>query len=108
MTKTCQAGTRTMLAGSPGYQPPEQLKAERIGVHCDIYAIGAVVFVLFSETQLWPELNPFQIMFKVTVEAAIPNINLLNSSLASLCKGCFSPATQRPDIISVINQLLKC
>ena len=36
MSNTSQAGTRTMLAGSPGYQSPEQLKAEKIGTHCDI------------------------------------------------------------------------
>lgn len=109
MTHTCQAGTRTMLAGSPGYQPPEQLKAEQIGIHCDIYAIGAVLFVLFSETQLWPELNPFQIMFRVTVEAAIPNLQLLkNDSLAALCKKCFSPYNKRPCIVEVTKNLMKC
>ena len=31
MSNTCQAGTKTILAGSPGYQPPEQLRAEKIG-----------------------------------------------------------------------------
>lgn len=105
MTRTCQAGTRTMLAGSPGYQPPEQLKADRIGIHCDIYAVGAVLFVLFSETQMWPELNPFQIMFKVTVEGAIPDISLLTDPLSTLCKDCFSQVDKRPNITVVIKQL---
>ena len=95
-----------MLAGSPGYQPPEQLKAEHTGIHCDIYAVGAVIYVLFSEAQLWPELSPFQIMFKVTVESAIPNVALLNSSLASLCKSCFSSFDKRPDIVTITKQLM--
>lgn len=47
MTRTCQAGTRTMLAGSPGYQPPEQLKADRIGIHCDIIICCWCSFVCF-------------------------------------------------------------
>lgn len=41
-------GTRTMLAGSPGYQAPEQLRAESLGPHCDIYAFGCVMIVLFQ------------------------------------------------------------
>ena len=46
-------GTRTMLAGSPGYQAPEQLHAESLGPHCDIYyAFGYVMIVLFQERQL--------------------------------------------------------
>ena len=45
MSNTSQAGTRTMLAGSPGYQSPEQLKVEKIGIHCDIYAVGGVILV---------------------------------------------------------------
>lgn len=107
MTKTCQAGTRTMMAGSPGYQPPEQLRADRIGMHCDIYAVGAVLFVLFSGTPLWPELNPYQIMFKVTVDGAIPDITLLHDSVAMLCKDCFSAVSERPKILAVIERVLK-
>ena len=33
-------GTRTMMTGSPGFQAPEQLRAESLGPHCDIYAFG--------------------------------------------------------------------
>lgn len=98
-----------MLAGSPGYQPPEQLKADHIGIHCDVYAIGAVFFVLFSETQLWPRLNPYQIMFKVTVEDAIPDVTLLsNDKLATLCKDCFNHFDKRPCIMDVTKELTKC
>ena len=63
MTETvAKAGTRTMLAGTPGFQPPEQLQASALGIECDVYAVGAVLVVMFSEQPLWPSLTPFQIM----------------------------------------------
>ena len=63
----CQGLTKTMLTGTPGFQPPEQLRSESIGLTSDIYALGAVLLVLFSEKPVWPKLSPYQIMFKVTV-----------------------------------------
>lgn len=36
LTDTAQMGTRTMLAGSPGFQSPEQLKASGVGIFCDV------------------------------------------------------------------------
>ena len=57
-----------MMAGTPGFQPPEQLKAEKIGPACDVFAFGCVMIVLFGERVLWPGLTPFQIMHKLTGE----------------------------------------
>lgn len=36
MGATAVMGTRTMMAGSPGNQAPEQLRAESLEPHCDI------------------------------------------------------------------------
>ena len=63
---TASLGTRTMLAGSPGYQSPEQLRAESTGPPIDVYAFGGVCFVTFAKTPLWPGLGIFQIIQKVT------------------------------------------
>ena len=46
-------GTKTMLAGSPGYQAPEQLQNKGLGLPSDIYALGAVLLVLFGERQVF-------------------------------------------------------
>ena len=73
MSKTTAIGTRTMMAGSPGFQPPEQLHSESIGVQCDVYAFGGVVAITITERVLWPGLNAFQIIQKVTVEEEKPN-----------------------------------
>ena len=56
-----------MLAGSPGYQAPQQLQDKGL-----IYALGAVLLVLFGERQVWTSLSPFQIMYKVTIEQKMP------------------------------------
>ena len=55
MSGTNVVGTKTMLAGSPGFQPPEQLKSESVGLPSDINAIGAALLVIFGETQVWPD-----------------------------------------------------
>ena len=62
MSGTTRIGTKTMLAGSPGFQSPEQLRGESIGLPSDVYALGAVLLVLFGETTVWPGLAPFQIL----------------------------------------------
>ena len=55
-----------MLAGSPGYQSPEQLRSESCVIPSDVYAFGALTVVVLKESALWPGLNFFQIMQKVT------------------------------------------
>lgn len=66
-----------MLAGSPGFQSPEQLKNESTGLPSDIYAYGAVLVVLFGESPVWPGLPPYQIMYKVAVANEKPSIGHL-------------------------------
>ena len=67
MSDTNIIGTRTMLAGTPGFQSPEQLRNESVGLPSDVYALGAVLLVLFGESPVWPTLAPYQIMYKVAV-----------------------------------------
>ena len=59
--------TKTMLAGSPGFQSTEQVRNESMGPPSDVYALGAVILVLFGEAPVWPALLPYQIMCKVAV-----------------------------------------
>ena len=46
-----------MLAGSPGFQPTEQLRAQSIGVESDVYAFGGVLLVVFTERRIWEGLS---------------------------------------------------
>lgn len=106
MTNTAQVGTRTMLAGTPGFQPAEQLRAQYVGIECDVYAFGGVLLVVFTERPLWEGLAPFQIMYKVTIENTAPDTSGLHSSLETLCKQCFQDRESRPSSAQVLNALL--
>ena len=57
MSQTTSIGTRTVMAGSPGFQPPEQLRSKSIGPHCDVYAYGGVMTITITEHVLWPGLS---------------------------------------------------
>ena len=92
ISQTSSVGTKTMLAGSPGYQSPEQLRAESIGVECDVYAFGGITYVTITESTLWPGLSYFQIMQKVTSNVE-PNTERLPSSFNNICNMCFADNT---------------
>ena len=93
-----------MQSGSPGYQSPEQLRAEECGIATDVYAFGAVMVVCLSRSALWPGLNCFQIMQKVTGNVK-PETGGLQQSLRKLCNECFNPVSSRPNILSVLKDL---
>ena len=76
-------GTKTMR------QAPEQLQNKGLGLPSDIYALGAVLLVLFGERQVWTSLSPFQIMYKVTIEQKMPDIAHLPPSVQEVCKMFF-------------------
>ena len=67
LSSTRAMGTRTLQAGTLGFQAPEQLKAVDIDEGVDIYAFGITMIKLFGERPVWERLNPFQILRKVAV-----------------------------------------
>ena len=96
-----------MLAGTPGFQAPEQLSGTHIGVECDVYAFGAVMVVLFSERPVWPNLSPYQIMFSVTIEKKKPTTNSLTPPyVAGICSKCFLDVSCRANIADILDALL--
>ena len=105
-TQTAQVGKSTMLAGTPGFQPAEQLRAEYVGVECDVYAFGGVLLIVFTERPIWEGLAPFQIMYKVTVENAVPDTKGLEDSMEALCKRCFDERVRRPSSSQLLDTLL--
>ena len=74
-------GSKTMLAGTPGFQPPEQLRAESIGTACDVCAYGGVL-----EKPLWPGLSAFQVMSKMTVSREMPVLGHLPGFIQAVCR----------------------
>ena len=106
MSGTNVVGTKTMLAGSPGFQPPEQLKSESVGLPSDIYAIRAVLLVIFGETQVWPGLSPYQIMFKVGVCNEKPTTTHLPLKVQKVCQSCFESVRLRPSAHKLLQSVL--
>ena len=104
LSNTSAVGTKTMLAGSPGYQAPEQLRAESLGPLTDVYSFGGVMTVCMQKQVLWPGLNCYQIMQKVT-SGTKPNIDKIPVSLRYIADRCFDPATSRLDSSTVLQKL---
>ena len=107
MSATNIIGIKTMLAGSPGFQWPEQLRNESVDVPSDVYALGAVIRVLFGEATVWPALLPYQIMCKVAVCQERPKTGHLPPEIQKLCNSCFADITHRPPVNMVLQSLLK-
>jgi serine/threonine protein kinase len=104
MSQTSSVGTNTMLAGSPGYQSPEQLRAEECSISSDVYAFGAVMVVCLTGCTLWPGLNCYQIMQKVTSNVQ-PNTQGIQNDFKKICDKCFQPTNLRPHIEIVLRDL---
>ena len=94
------------MAGSPGFQPAEQLRAQSVGVESDVYAFGGVLLVVFTERPIWEGLSPYQIMYKVSVENAVPDTTDLDEEMAALCKSCFNDKSRRPASAQVLLRLV--
>lgn len=62
------------MAGTPGYQAPEQLMGEHVGSECDVYTYGCLLLELFGATRLWDGLTFHQIMCFVTVQNKTPDL----------------------------------
>ena len=63
-----------MQSGTPGFQAPEQLRAEPIDVGADVYAFGALL--------IWGGLTPYQIIVKVAINNEVPDYSLTFSQSA--------------------------
>lgn len=106
ITKTTIIGTKTMMAGSPGYQAPEQLRAEKLGPCCDVYALGCVLIVVYREQMLWPGLNPYQILCKVSVNNSLPDMEGIRPDIKAICHHALLPQDQRPQINIIFKSLI--
>ena len=97
-----------MMAGSPGFQSPEQLRAESLGPPCDVYAFGCVVIVLMQERVLWPQLTQYQILLKVSVRDEHPDTSQMPANLKELSHKCLQRVAERPKISELLGHLLLC
>ena len=95
-----------MLAGTPGFQPPEQLKAEAIDERADVYAFGVLLIELFGEKVVWEGLTHFQIITKVAIKEQPPDCSHLEPIIQPICIGCLEKKEKRLPMPKVLQQLL--
>ena len=95
-----------MLAGTPGFQPPEQLMAEVLDERADVYAYGVLIIELFGEKVVWEGLTPFQIRAKVGLQHTLPEFGHIMDSIQPICRGCVQMKEKRLTMSSVLQQLL--
>ena len=100
-------GTATRTAGTPGFQSPEQLKAEELGTTCDVYALGGVLTELFGGKPLWGDLSNCAIMFKVGVEGTMPETEHLPPDIRKIVSCCLCRAASRETAATVLLMLCK-
>ena len=95
-----------MKAGTPGFQSPEQLRAESLSESCDIYAFGCVLIELFGGRSVWQGLTPFQIMCKVAVEKQKPQYDHLPVAVQEVVSRCVCNREDRFAAIQLLDKLI--
>ena len=96
-----------MLAGTPGFQSPEQLKLENIHGRTDVFSLGGVLAEMFGQRPLWEGYTHYQIMYKLTVEGVHPPISHLPSEVQKICKSCFAEKIKKVNSVAALNKLLQ-
>ena len=108
MRATRAIGTATMRAGTPGFQSPEQLKAEGIGISSDVFALGGVLTELFGGKPLWDGLASHAIMFKIAVEGTMPSTTHLPTPIRHIVEHCLCLIDTRKCAAEVLLMLYNC
>ena len=95
-----------MQAGTPVFQPPEQLKRELCGEGSDVYALGCILTELFGEKPIWSNLSPHTIILKVA-GGDFPAIDHLPPAIRSIVGLCFVVAGERVAAAVILKEIGK-
>ena len=106
LTESGTMTSSTMMAGTPGFQAPEQLKRGKLSPKCDVYAFGGVITELFGCKLLWPKMSAYRIMVTVTVEGGFPATNYFPEKVKEVTALCFTTADKRANIAEVLLKML--
>ena len=93
-----------MQAGTPAFQPPEQLRGELCGVGSDVYALGCIITEVFGEKEIWNGLAPHTIILKVA-GGSYPDISHLSPGVKEVMQICFVPVEQRASAADVLGAI---
>ena len=106
MTQLHKAGRTTMQAGTPAFQPPEQLKGEMCGEGSDVYALGCIMTELFGEKAVWSNMSPHTIILKVA-GGDFPATDHLPPAIKGIVELCFVVASERVAAVVILKEICK-
>lgn len=101
LAKAKQRATRTLtglLKGNPQYMSPEQVKDEPLDGRSDIFAVGVLLFELFSGRRPWAPTNDFDIMRAITDDAPLDLMELrprMDRALVRVVEQCLEKSPER-------------
>ncbi len=101
---TLGAGRTTMQAGTPAFQPPEQIKGELCGVGSDVYAFGCIITEVFGERAIWSGVAPHTIILKVA-SGVFPEVDHLDERVKNLVKKCFVSIDERASAAELLKAI---
>ena len=74
-----------MQAGTPAFQPPEQIKGEMCGPGSDVYALGCIATEIFGNRPVWAGLAPHTVILKVA-SGNFPDVKHLPKNIQAITK----------------------
>ena len=82
-----------MVAGTPNYMAPEQVRGEpqQIGPHTDIYSLGVMLYELLTGKKPFDSATPLEVMNQILGEDPQPPSSVVATvpaELASICLQC--------------------
>lgn len=101
-----ERGRTTMVAGTPAFQPPEQLKNESCGVSSDTYALACIIVEIFGGRPVWEGLPSHTIILKVA-GGTYPSVSHLSPEIAAIAEMGFVQMNQRASAVSILKELCK-
>merc|ERR1712232_669082 len=106
-----QITVRVNNIGLPRYAAPELFELhERVAEEADIWALGCLIFEVFTERLPHHECStPSQVMSKLLVERQLPFLDLsgVNHALLSSVDGCFEFDPQRRTCAARLHEVLR-
>ena len=98
-------------SGSPAYQAPEQLRGEEVTAKSDIYALGLVLYELFTGKRAYEAAKSIPDLIRMQEEARFASMNSIASdvdpAVEKAIRKCLDPlpANRPPSALSVSGSL---
>jgi serine/threonine-protein kinase len=97
-------------AGTPAYMAPEQLMGREVTAKSDLYALGLVLFELFTGERAWPDMPPEAMVFQrqsSTPASPASRVGDLPESVERVIVRCLDPdPAKRPPSAQAVARAL--